>query len=169
MASLLDSLAHWVEATSALQELEAYVRRHAAVFAERDEYDHACFEIYRGYETLVERLLTDFLEEVRRDAHLSPLGGQWTPERLLSVLREERAVCRRDAAGQRFQVLIAITTFEEFALASQRLRRQAEVEAASLLTGIAFRVAGGAARASPDARLETPGPVTPAEFLPPQR
>ncbi|OLP90809.1 hypothetical protein AK812_SmicGene27585 [Symbiodinium microadriaticum] len=112
MASLLDSLAQWVEATSALQELEAYVRRHAAVFAEREEYDHACFEIYRGYEALVERLLTDFLEEVRRDAHLSPLGGQWTPERLLSVLREERAVCRRDVAGQRFQVLIAITTFE---------------------------------------------------------
>ncbi|CAE7399172.1 unnamed protein product [Symbiodinium natans] len=169
MSSLLDPLAQWLEANAIQGELEAYVRKHAAAFAERDEYDHACFDIYRGYDALVRRILTEFLEEIRSDAHLCAVGSQATPERLLSELRQEGAALRRDAAGKRLQELLEITSFEEFAAAAGRLRRQAETEAACLLAGMAVRVAGGASRASPDARLEALEPDALRAFGPPRR
>ncbi|CAJ1410982.1 unnamed protein product [Effrenium voratum] len=145
--SIVDVLAQWLESNGISEELDAYIRRvmrqHAACFDSDDEQRHGCFEIFRAYEALLHQLLSDFLQEIRRDAHLAALGGSCaSPEQLLTALRAENLAGPRLRAGQ--LGLLSIASYEDFAAAARRHRAIAQVQADQLLQQLAVQVAAGA-------------------------
>eukprot|EP00435_Cladocopium_sp_Y103_P039358 s1846_g10.t1 len=169
-AAIRNCLIQWLDASTAVHELDTFIRQNAATFDDSEEQRHLCFEIFQRYEGLVDRLLNEFLEEHRRDVHLAGIdGGAASVRRLLAVCQEEGA-CAAGSPEQRIlDSLLRITTYEDYVRISLDFKRAAEEQAAQMLQRLAVQVAGGVAKTLPDARLESQGPSERSDFLPPKR
>ncbi|CAK9034010.1 unnamed protein product [Durusdinium trenchii] len=163
-AALRDCLIQWLDTNSVAQELDAFIRQHAAQFEGSEEQCHGGFETFQRYEALVDRLLNEFLEEHRRDLHLAGIEGSSSVRRVLRAWAEEGGGCH----SQGLEALMRVTCYEEYLEASMCAQRAAELKAKEMLQRLAVQVAGGLAAADPDARLEAATTGSPA-FVPPLR
>mmetsp|Transcript_121865 Transcript_121865/g.191263 ORF Transcript_121865/g.191263 Transcript_121865/m.191263 type:complete len:164 (+) Transcript_121865:85-576(+) len=139
--SVLDGLAVFLEDSGSLSELERYLNEVCLrVPNTGDEQTHESYLLYKEYESRVRRILTDFIDESRCNFSMVGIGAAASVESILNDLSNERAERRRDLPGRLFQVLLVITSFEEFVAAARQQRSCIEAAIAATTVSVGYRI-----------------------------